>query len=719
MALWSRAVRRYQRSDKWTEPQKAWLLRLEDDAERLAEFEAQALANPYHYFVFRRLQKLAGGLPVERDVEPCCATKRPRWDSENEEDEEEEEDEEGAGDGRPLFAFEQADAFFLDPDLVSGRLDSPLRLHYAAVHVLRRAQSDQLNMHAAHSYLTLPQLAAQVGKVVGCRVEAPGLLAFDPPESPRLFVVDAHGRAVLIVTDWYERNVARRLGWIEAQRGSAGAHEAAETEQELDETQGRAVATALGGGVTVVHGPPGTGKTRVIAAIVTHLNASIPFLFKERVRLLAPTGMAAQNVTRRAEGLLTATTIHSLLHSRGQAAEFLHVCDTAIVDETSLVDLELLYHLLKKLPGLKRLVLVGDPDQLPSIGHGRVLKDLLAAGVRQVKLTSIYRVGGQEEATRQLIALGQGESLDGLSGVMDIVALEDAEDVLGKGGIRVAREWWRRLGPKNASCIANKKDACFALANTLQVEAGQAPAKLGAGDDVIVSETGLQGKVVGVSRGAAEDEDPFFGFVYDVRVTGKKREVRRGVERWRVRPARLVAGDYVYLNKNVYAQSDGERDVVYMNGDDGRFVKYIPKDRCEDCGVVVDKGTRPWCRLQGQQKRRRCRRLRGAEHCLVQLRREPGHVIEAPPAHVDLAYARTVHKFQGQEDDAILFVTSTSFGMRPMLYTGCSRWRSRMALLTTNCILRTMTRIAGKERQTRLAHLLSQTLREWVAGEGW
>ena len=163
---------------------------------------------------------------------------------------------------------------------------------------------------------------------------------------------------------------------------------------EYAEKQVEAIRTATEKGLLILTGGPGTGKTTAVRGIISILE-------KEGIDILlcAPTGMAAKRMSEVTER--DAKTIHRLLEVewseddkpvfRRNAQNPLH-CGAVIVDEVSMVDVELMASLLDALPIGCRIILVGDTDQLPSVGPGNVLGDIIASGVMPVVcLTEIFR----------------------------------------------------------------------------------------------------------------------------------------------------------------------------------------------------------------------------------------------------------------------------------------------------------------------------------------
>jgi len=217
----------------------------------------------------------------------------------------------------------------------------------------------------------------------------------------RVVVQDlSEGQAVYKKTAWVaESGIARDLGLLKMTPAPpAPLHlndllDQVQKERglELSEEQAQAVTLALKEKVFILTGGPGTGKTTIVSCILD--------LYQQlgaRVLLMAPTGRAAKRLSETTGD--EASTIHRALEFspqiggfRRNAAEPLRA-DVIVVDEMSMVDTFLMYHLLRAIPQGARLVMVGDVHQLPAVGPGNVLKDLMDSGVVPVaRLTQIYR----------------------------------------------------------------------------------------------------------------------------------------------------------------------------------------------------------------------------------------------------------------------------------------------------------------------------------------
>ena len=159
----------------------------------------------------------------------------------------------------------------------------------------------------------------------------------------------------------------------------------------LDPAQADAVTAVARGGVAVLTGGPGTGKSRTVAAVV-----ALAEKLSLSVALAAPTGRAAKRLEELTSA--TASTLHRLLGAQGRTGQFAHGSewpleeDIIVVDEASMLDAELAAALLEACDDGTHLLIVGDAAQLPSIGAGRVLGDLITSGaVPVVELTTLHR----------------------------------------------------------------------------------------------------------------------------------------------------------------------------------------------------------------------------------------------------------------------------------------------------------------------------------------
>ncbi|OQA21643.1 MAG: ATP-dependent RecD-like DNA helicase [Actinobacteria bacterium ADurb.Bin346] len=164
---------------------------------------------------------------------------------------------------------------------------------------------------------------------------------------------------------------------------------------ELDEIQTEAVIKAIYEKVLVITGSPGTGKSTILDIITSYYDSH-----SCKVMICAPTGRAAKRLTE-ATGK-EASTIHRLLKYQPKINRFLKDennpldSDLVVVDEASMIDIRLFKALIKSLKKTTTLILVGDVDQLPAVGPGNVLSDIIASGVfTVVKLERIYRQGGK------------------------------------------------------------------------------------------------------------------------------------------------------------------------------------------------------------------------------------------------------------------------------------------------------------------------------------
>lgn len=267
---------------------------------------------------------------------------------------------------------------------------------------------------AGHIYLPMEILREQVAGMLGSTMEsledALVLLQLE-----KAIVIDKEsGEERVSLTPFYiaEVNVCRRLCELigETYENLAGDVDKGislveESENiRLAELQKEAVREALTNGVLVITGGPGTGKTTIIKTIIRLLTQ-----MEKKVLLTAPTGRAAKRMQETTG--YDAKTIHRLLEvsfmGENEEQSFLRNesnpldADAVIIDEMSMVDILLFNNFLKAIAPGTRLIMVGDVDQLPSVGPGNVLKDVISCeNIRTVRLTEIFR---QSEESRIII----------------------------------------------------------------------------------------------------------------------------------------------------------------------------------------------------------------------------------------------------------------------------------------------------------------------------
>ena len=192
-----------------------------------------------------------------------------------------------------------------------------------------------------------------------------------------------------------------------------------EMKMELDSLQKQAILEAARHGLLIITGGPGTGKTTTINAIIQFFEQE-----EQTILLAAPTGRAAKRMSETTG--YEAQTIHRLLELSGNVDEEQHQhaqfqrneenpleADVVIVDEVSMLDIYLLHSLLKAIVVGTRLILVGDVNQLPSVGPGNVLKDLIKSECFQVtKLTKIFRQAAESDIIINAHKINAGEHLN-------------------------------------------------------------------------------------------------------------------------------------------------------------------------------------------------------------------------------------------------------------------------------------------------------------------
>ncbi|MFH1157036.1 MAG: ATP-dependent RecD-like DNA helicase [Pseudomonadota bacterium] len=297
---------------------------------------------------------------------------------------------------------------FVTADRIAEKLgmdrNDPRRMEAGILYVLHRLSDDG---HACYPYMALVD---KVMEILDARDREIILDAVAAAAAGRKIVIEdvnedlehfrENNKAVFLSKFHFcETGIAIRLQRLSR---SARLIRPVDTRKALDWVQGgltitlaamqrQAIGKALEEKVVVITGGPGTGKTTIINAIIR-----IVARLGARILLAAPTGRAAKRMGE-ATGC-PAVTIHRMLSYSIQKAGFQKneenplACDLLILDEASMIDTILMYHLLKAVPDTSSLVLVGDVNQLPSVGAGNVLGDIIASRVFSVtELDTIFR----------------------------------------------------------------------------------------------------------------------------------------------------------------------------------------------------------------------------------------------------------------------------------------------------------------------------------------
>ena len=304
---------------------------------------------------------------------------------------------------------------FLTADRIALSLgipqDSEYRLRAGVKYALQEAAAGE-----GHTYLPreiLLERAARGLRVTGELLthELDGLLF-----AREIIAMDADGTEAMMLSPYFyaEKEIARYLKLLMLAAGTKNEQvgpRIGDFEKkngiQFSENQRRAVSEAVQRGLLVITGGPGTGKTTIINCILALLSGG--------VQLAAPTGRAAKRMSE-ATGH-EAKTLHRLLEFSGEEGKFQRdeqnplECACVIVDEMSMVDVFLMRSLLRALKPGTKLIMVGDADQLPSVGAGNVLGDILKSGaIPSVRLTDIFRQSGESLIVVNAHRINHGEA---------------------------------------------------------------------------------------------------------------------------------------------------------------------------------------------------------------------------------------------------------------------------------------------------------------------
>ena len=300
--------------------------------------------------------------------------------------------------------------------------DSDYRIRSGMLYTLLQASGE------GHIYLPKEELFSRASGLLGVDSSYMEKHLMDMVVDRKLILKETEDGAVVYPTRYYylELNSARMLCELnilcpedEEMMEKRINRIEKETGTRLDEMQKQAVAAAASHGLFILTGGPGTGKTTTINAIIRYFEEE-----GAELRLAAPTGRAAKRMTE-ATGY-EAQTIHRLLELNGmpeeeQEGRAVHFdrnsenpleADVIIIDEMSMVDIALMHSLLLAVTAGTRLILVGDENQLPSVGPGNVLRDIIRSGcISVVELKKIFRQASESDIVVNAHKINRGEQV--------------------------------------------------------------------------------------------------------------------------------------------------------------------------------------------------------------------------------------------------------------------------------------------------------------------
>lgn len=279
-------------------------------------------------------------------------------------------------------------------------------------------------VNAGHIFLDEEMLSRRAGELLSVELEHIEKYLMDLSMEQKVILKERDGVRRVYPSHYYymELNTAKMLHDLDVEYDEAEAevlHRLHKIEKNmdlpLDEMQRHAVAEAVRHGICILTGGPGTGKTTTINAMIRYFESEGMDIF-----LAAPTGRAAKRMTETTG--YEAQTIHRLLEVSGNPEDenqkngFMRNrenpldADVIIIDEMSMVDLPLMHALLCAVSVGTRLILVGDRNQLPSVGPGSVLKDIIDSGCFSVvMLTKIFRQAGESDIVVNAHKINRGE----------------------------------------------------------------------------------------------------------------------------------------------------------------------------------------------------------------------------------------------------------------------------------------------------------------------
>ncbi|MGI9578662.1 MAG: exodeoxyribonuclease V subunit alpha [Microthrixaceae bacterium] len=360
---------------------------------------------------------------------------------------------------------------------------------------------------------------------------------------------------------------------------------------QVPDLQRQAAALAMRSTLSVIAGGPGTGKTTTVAKLLLVAADLAQACGQDapRIALAAPTGKAAARLTEAVSSSLgerespcaPATTIHRLLGAipgvgfRANAAEPLEV-DMVVLDETSMVDVSLMAHLLDALRPETTLVLVGDPNQLASVEAGTVLGDIVAAASMPgspleehlTVLTRVHRFG----SASPIASLAEAVRVGDADRALGILRSHGPSDDAGAQRLPLDTESVERIDPSDSGALE-------AVTTRLAIDGTEVVRAARGGDSAAATRFASEAKLLAATRrgdfGLYDWTDRIESAVADA-VEGDGSSLRRG-ERWYVgKPVLITANDPIVGVANgdvgVVVDDDGERMVAVGSGDNARHV---------------------------------------------------------------------------------------------------------------------------------------------------
>lgn len=300
---------------------------------------------------------------------------------------------------------------------VGIRTDSDFRIRSGIQYALQQASGE------GHTYLPKEELTKRTARLLEIEPEYIEKHYMDLAMERKIILKETNGMVKVFASSYYlmEANTAAMLAELDI-RYDVPVREMEDrirriedsSGMELDELQKQAVQEAVQNGLFVLTGGPGTGKTTTINTIIRYFE-----LEGMDIYLAAPTGRAAKRMSETSG--YEAKTIHRMLELNGGVEETAGFernesnpleADVVIVDEMSMVDISLMHSLLKAIVPGTRLILVGDANQLPSVGPGSVLRDIIESGKYQVvRLNKIFRQASQSDIVVNAHKINEGKEV--------------------------------------------------------------------------------------------------------------------------------------------------------------------------------------------------------------------------------------------------------------------------------------------------------------------